>query len=193
MYNTKTLKAYSLDDAVTIPEGTDLDSYTTPGNYISRTSTVTASLKNCPFDNTAFMMHVERIHGTIAGRVKQKIIPHKVSAIEYWRSKTADEEWGEWELLLTSANIQSGKSSDYISCPANQITEHHFDFPSVFFDIPIVVACIYSKADVVDYADLQITVFNITKTGFDVRIYNKTTMVLNPGIRWIAHSNNTYI
>ena len=62
-------------------------------------------------------------------------------------------------------------------------------FPRAFAAAPDVVATfdsstISSFSGRWDY--LTLTVYNITATGFTIRVHNGTTKSFTPGIRWIA-------
>lgn len=97
--------------------------------------------------------------------------------------------WGEWIQMISKKNIQSGRTAA-ITSPPKQITVYHVNFPVAFSSTPIVIANLYADSSSINYGDLQITVANISTSGFDIRLYNKYTSQFAPATIWFAYSNN---
>ena len=57
-------KSYSLRGGTSIPANSDLNNYTTPGNYYCSSSNTTPTLINAPFKNSAFVLKVLMGNGT---------------------------------------------------------------------------------------------------------------------------------
>ena len=70
--------------------------------------------------------------------------------------------------------------------PVQDITRKHVDFGHTFSKEPKVSTTIYSSSTYIEYKDLTITVNNITKTGFDINLYNGSNKELIPAVDWIA-------
>ena len=62
-------------------------------------------------------------------------------------------------------------------------------FPRAFASAPDVV-CTFDSSNIASFSGrwdyLTLTVYNITATGFTIRVHNGTTTSFTPGIRWIA-------
>ena len=98
------ISAYSLKNATDITQDADLNNYAEFGNYVA-SSTVAATLLNCPV-TAGFVMHVERsAYGTNSKYCKQRIICYDNST-EWWRSKVNDT-WTNWvnTAACTSDNL----------------------------------------------------------------------------------------
>ena len=88
---------YSLNGAVAIPEGDDLDDYINPGNYICGSNDIAKTLKNCPYTSGGFAMHNERTTGSTSGYLKQRMVVNSKEPIEYWRI-LSENKWSGWKL-----------------------------------------------------------------------------------------------
>ncbi|MCI8454152.1 MAG: hypothetical protein HFE84_06010 [Lachnospiraceae bacterium] len=97
--------SYSLDAAVQIPEGADLNDYVTPGNYLCNSTEIAKTLKNCPFTSAGFVLHVERVTGgSTENFIKQKIVGNSSTSEEYWRNKVSTA-WKPWRENIFKADL----------------------------------------------------------------------------------------
>lgn len=182
------LQYYSLNNAIAIPQNADLNDYTEFGNYYCNDASIAATLENCPYTVSGFVLHVERTTGNTSYYKKQRIVAnYRNPPIEYWRVLN-DNGYGEWHSPVFDNNILSG-STPGITCNANSITTYHIEFDKSFIYTPRVVASIYSNSDMIKYSDLSISVSNISISGFDVKIYNGSSTTFVPAIIWIAFAN----
>lgn len=115
--------SYSLDAAVQIPEGADLNDYATPGNYLCSSAGIAKTLKNSPVDYSGFVLHVERVTGGVTTSfAKQRIAANSSTSEEYWRNKRSTF-WTPWQTIAFRSDLEptllwSGKwSSGNISVP----------------------------------------------------------------------------
>lgn len=87
---------YSMDDAIDIHSGDDLDNYTECGNYLSIGANITVTLLNCPLQGTGFVLHIERTTGgAINTWCRQCIVPNQRIPVEFWRTMH-DGVWSKW-------------------------------------------------------------------------------------------------
>lgn len=82
-----------------IPNNADLNTYQTEGVYISASSTVTATLSNCPFTGSGFRLEVKRI-ASASGRVCQVIYPNSSQGGHFIRLKTTATTWYSWKKII---------------------------------------------------------------------------------------------
>ena len=82
--------------------------------------------------------------------------------------------------LDTYKQIQTGKVVDF-TVNGNANATVNVIFPAAFSDIPVVVATPTQSG-----ATGEITVYNISKTGFSVRITNQSGVSYSYGAQWIA-------
>ena len=110
-----------------IKTGDDLNDYTTTGDYVSASASVTSTLDNVPFTSDGFKLTVE--YNINKNRIYQKIFRNNKNIEIYYRYYDANG-WNNWNLFtenkhaqatLTTATTLSG-SNDYIKIPFNNLT-----------------------------------------------------------------------
>ena len=86
-----------------------------------------------------------------------------------------------WMKYITKANIQHGRATVPIT-EANMVASMHVDFPISFSTTPSVTVTANSgvPGDVVK----EVSVLNVSKTGFDVKVMRSDTTTQN--VYWIA-------
>ncbi|MBN1055678.1 hypothetical protein DVW05_10025 [Clostridium botulinum] len=92
---------YSLNNAISIPSNSDLNSYTKPGNYFSAGSGISNTLTNCPFTDGAFALKIERITIGSAINLKQILKANSSNVITYERNCLNGTWSEEWKQLAT--------------------------------------------------------------------------------------------
>ncbi len=92
---------YSLMNAITIPEGADLNDYTEIGNYICHNTNITKTLKNCPQTSSGFTMTVERVTGNYTIFFKQRMVPCHGNSSEHWRTCSNGSFSGWYHIMGT--------------------------------------------------------------------------------------------
>lgn len=100
---------------VEIPENADLNTYTTPGIYLSPSNTVTNSLSHCPVFGGEFRLEVRLIDGTDS-ILEQKIIlkssrPEVIYARIYYSSSFRD--WICRTVITGTALVRTSLTSGY--------------------------------------------------------------------------------
>ena len=83
---------------VAIPANSDLNTYNTPGKYVSGDTANTNTLTNCPVTGNGFTMTVEVSSATY---FKQIIIDNSMNI--YLRRLTSGGTWGTWLKVTTTA------------------------------------------------------------------------------------------
>ena len=91
--------------------------------------------------------------------------------------------------LLELLGVEHGSIAS-MNLPGDSTSTLQVTFPRAFASAPDVV-CTFDSSNVVDFKDgrwdyLTLTVYNITATGFTIRVHNGTSTSFTPGIRWIA-------
>lgn len=95
-------KAYLLQGGTSIPSNSDLNDYTTPGNYYCSTDSTVETLENYPFTH-AFTMKVEYSTGTgYSCQTVREFFTGK-KAYRYYASDS--EQWNAWKYFSDDANI----------------------------------------------------------------------------------------
>lgn len=61
-----------------------------------------------------------------------------------------------------------------------------FTYTKTHATIPIVAVSLTGKADTLHRASINLSVFDKTKTGFKIRIYNDSDALVNVELNWIA-------
>lgn len=92
----------SIGVGTNIPENSDLDSYTTIGNYVCSLTATALSLSNCP-SRGAFTMTVGYATGSSAYLYQE--ITHFSTGVKYYRTYTASTaEWSDWRTTYSTSN-----------------------------------------------------------------------------------------
>jgi len=94
----------------------------------------------------------------------------------------------------TTGNITAYNHPTMIDCglktgattSANSYQSFEIGFTKTFTSAPIVTATIQATSSSVDFNKVQISVYNVTATGFYVRVYNGMSSQTAPNISWIA-------
>lgn len=84
------------------------------------------------------------------------------------------------KVSALGTKIQRGSASD-ISVVGNTNATRNIVFPSAFASTPIVVA-----TPVISNATGEVAIYNVSTTGFTVRITNRGSLTYSYGINWIA-------
>lgn len=99
-------KTFLLKFGISINANEDLNNLTEIGTYYSTSSTITASLTNCPMSTYGFFMIVSYATGTDPLYIRQTIYGRTDSytPIMYARHKSSSE-WGEWVSFSDDATV----------------------------------------------------------------------------------------
>ena len=93
----------------------------------------------------------------------------------------------DWFGNLTCGSIDSGKyEGDSIA--SGSYADFTISFNHEFSDAPIVTVSFKANtpSSVVSMGNVSMTVYNVSKTGFKVRVYNNASAARTPHINWIA-------
>lgn len=107
------------------------------------------------------------------------------------QAKTINGWRNNWTNILTNINIQSGITA--VTADSGTVYSVDIDFEIPFLSTPTVVASLYSGASSTYLGNANISVTNVTTTGFTLKFFNASPGPLAPSVNWIAHSTNGYI
>ena len=93
------LGAATVEQGESIPENADLNDYTTAGTYHSRSSTISATLKNAPYTGTGFRLDV--IKTLSSEHLMQEVKTNSSTSRTYCRTRT-NGEWNAWHRVMQS-------------------------------------------------------------------------------------------
>ena len=101
-HTANNLMVKSIGVGTNIPENSDLNSYTTIGNYVCSLTATALSLTNCP-SRGAFTMTVGYATGSSSYLYQE--ITHFSTGVKYYRTYTAsNKEWSEWRTTYSTSN-----------------------------------------------------------------------------------------
>lgn len=96
--------AFATTQSTDIPANSNLNSYTTVGNYCSRNSATSQTITNAPVTSSGFVLYVMR-HST-GGNVYQFVIANATTLGVYSRMYTVtSNSWGSWNRLARASEI----------------------------------------------------------------------------------------
>lgn len=107
-----------------IPENADLNSYTTPGVYRCRASSIAATLSNSPVSNAPFRLEVRALN--IDNRLIQTVYTNDLAAVFYQRIFTGNWTTAIWTLV----GIPTGGNTNYVLAK-NSSTNKDVSFKSL--------------------------------------------------------------
>jgi hypothetical protein len=88
-------------------------------------------------------------------------------------------------LAELSSNTQTGTKTG-ISAKGSSIAEYAITFEKEFSKIPEVIATLHSGTTNANYGYLALMVWDVTTTGFKIRIANAYTETFAPDVTWVA-------
>ena len=101
-HTANSLKVKSIGGGTNISENSDLNSYTTVGNYVCSLTDTALSLANCPAKG-AFTMTVGYAAGSSSYLYQE--ITHFSTGIKYYRTYTVSTaEWSDWRTTYSTSN-----------------------------------------------------------------------------------------
>lgn len=108
-----------------IKTGDDLNSYTTNGAYLCTTSTIAASLLNCP-TGAGFKLEVISLAAGVT-RVMQILYPNATGNTVMYTRRYSSSGWTDWTLVKDSAALQIDIDSN---------TEDIINLQNAVYDVP---------------------------------------------------------
>lgn len=99
-----------------IAANSDLNTFTTPGVYLSETASISSTLSNSPISNSAFKLKVEHVNRT--DRIRQTIYGNDINASTYIRYNNGS--WGKWQKI-TEGMVHKGNLAN--NTDLNNVTE----------------------------------------------------------------------
>ena len=111
---------YSLGFRESINSGANLNDYTTPGSYASKTGS--NIIENSPVN--AFCLDVEYSLGGGGNYIRQTLKPYSCEGKYYVRYRGYTGVWSEWLSFVLSSDLGS------IDCEVNTIANNQIDIPN---------------------------------------------------------------
>lgn len=112
-------KSYLLRGGTEIPSNSDLNNYTTPGNYYCSSSNTTPTLINAPFKNSAFVLKVLMGNGTnYPTQVYEELITGK-KAYRCYASEQGG--WKDYVYFSDDATVLTNTQIDSLQTSAKSI------------------------------------------------------------------------
>lgn len=104
----------------------------------------------------------------------------------YFRAKKGSvDNWSEWINLATKNDLPQFGLTPGIDCASNTVTEFKVTFPKAFSKAPVVIATPISNTTGINGIP-KYAVWNVTTTGFTIRIYNDDSGQRSPAFCWMA-------
>ena len=168
------LSSSVLDYALTLPEGMHTvrfpgDSYTgtdTPNSYY-RYSSATI---------------IVRAKGKIVTVLLYGISTKAPLAVNSYENGSG---WYGWDQYVTKDDLPQFGLTPGIDCASNTVTEFKVTFPKAFSKAPVVIATPISNTTGINGIP-KYAVWNVTTTGFTIRIYNDDSGQRSPAFCWMA-------
>ena len=182
--NTKQTSCNYMGNGIDVNAGDDLDNYLTPGVYRSTSWDVTQTLGHIP-NGFQGGFRLEVFYRTSVNYLTQILHVNGEKPRVFIRIRNAGI-WSSWTHCFMADNIQMGVTAESIEALPGEITIFHIDFDFEFYYPPNVVATLYSTSESINYADLTLTIYNVTTTGFDIHLYNRYTTLFTPKVSWMA-------
>lgn len=94
---------------IEIPQNSDLDTYKTPGKYVSHSSSVTSTIENSPFSSGGFRLEVRSmIDPNNGASIQQIAYPGNMNAFKQFAIRTfLNTAWDDWRYFSDDATLIS--------------------------------------------------------------------------------------
>ena len=92
---------------IEIPQNSDLDTYKTPGKYVSHSSSVTSTIENSPFSSGGFRLEVRSmIDPNNGASIQQIAYPGNMNAFKQFAIRTfLNTAWDDWRYFSDDATV----------------------------------------------------------------------------------------
>ena len=167
------LSSSVLDYALTLPEG--LHAVQFPGTGYTGTD----------LPKSSYMYSSATISVRSTGKIATVLLfgiskncPLAVNSYE-------DGKWKGWDQYVTKDDLPQFGLTPGIDCASNTVTEFKVTFPKAFSKAPVVIATPISNTTGINGIP-KYAVWNVTTTGFTIRIYNDDSGQRSPAFCWMA-------
>lgn len=96
-------KSYLLYGGTSIPSGADMNDYNTPGNYYCKNNATAQTLKNAPFNGSAFILKIEYALGTYRERQIYTRYSTNQKAVRYYNGSA----WSPYVYFSDDATVMN--------------------------------------------------------------------------------------
>lgn len=115
--------------------------------------------------------------------ISLNVVPYASSKI-YTNTKY-NNTWVGWTESATKDDLPQVGLTPGIDCASNTVTEFKVTFPKAFSKAPVVIATPISNTTGINGIP-KYAVWNVTTTGFTIRIYNDDSGQRSPAFCWMA-------
>ena len=126
-----------LTGGVSIPSNSDLNDYTTVGNYTCANSTAAATLSNTPYTGAGFALKVGNVYNNNLTQTTPNIYQEIITPYgERWVRRLYSGTWYDWRLILSSNSVK-----DYPTAQGTSGGWHYWKFANGLAIVSRVVTC----------------------------------------------------
>lgn len=180
MVNSDLQNRYSLLIPETlIPNNSDLNDYTTPGQYYVSTAANSKTIKNCPYTLSGFKLTVEKMSSD--GHILQTLKAANAKYI-YYRT-AADSNFNEWLTPVTNADLATGTQEVQFSSNSG---EAHVNFGKTMPNVPAVILTPFGA----NPESYHCSAYNVTQAGFDLKLHVDNVASGSLRLYWVAITRN---
>ena len=115
--------------------------------------------------------------------ISLNVVPYASSKI-YTNTKY-NNTWVGWAESATKDDLPQSGRTPLIDCESIAITEFKVTFPKVFSEAPAIIVTPSSGTPGINGIP-KYSVWDVTTTGFTIRIYNDDSEQRSPAFYWIA-------
>ena len=112
-------------------------------------------------------------------------LSNNTAARPYIRGLGNDHNWTDWSVIALKSDLPQSGRTPLIDCRSNAITEFKVTFPKVFSKAPAIIVTPSSGTPGISGIP-KYSAWDVTTTGFTIRIYNEDSEQRSPAFYWIA-------
>lgn len=190
-----------LDPNTFISSGADLDNYTAPGTYVSKSASISTTLSNCPFTSGGFVLFTQK---TAYNNYKQVLLADSDDCLRYERRLGANSTWSSWTQVgtVTCTKIWENASPTSLFAPQDiTISANEGDLIGIEFESQAGTAdrritCLTVKAGMVT----ELVTVQSTSDGGDVFVTRRGVTITSTNsinfdkgyYRYVVSTNNRH-
>lgn len=167
------LSSSVLDYALTLPEG--LHAVQFPGTGYTGTD----------LPKSSYMYSSATISVRSTGKIATVLLFGISKSCPLAVNSCEDRKWKGWDQYVTKNDLPQFGLTPGIDCASNTVTEFKVTFPKAFSKAPVVIATPISNTTGINGIP-KYAVWNVTTTGFTIRIYNDDSGQRSPAFCWMA-------
>ena len=162
-----------------IPNNSDLNDYTTPGQYYVSTAANSKTIQNCPYTRSGFKLTVEKTSSDNHILQTLKAVNEKYI---YLRT-AADSNFNDWLTPVTNADLATGTQEVQFSSNSG---EAHVNFGKTMPNVPVVILTPFGA----NPESYHCSAYNVTQAGFDLKLHVDNVASGSLRLYWVAITRN---